>query len=117
MVEGHFVPRENLYLSFLARGKVSEILVKQGDQVTEGQVLVRLGDSQQAEAAVTGAKLELTSAQQAMDTLLRTSGLNKSQAQLAYINAQKAKIDAQLVWDRLDLRSIQTSIDNAQEES
>ena len=56
MVEGHFIPRENLYLSFLARGKISEILVKQGDQVTEGQVLVKLGDSQQAEAAVTGAK-------------------------------------------------------------
>ena len=115
VVEGHFIPRENLYLSFLARGKVSEILVKQGDQVTEGQVLVKLGDSQQAEAAVSAANLESTSAQQAMDALLRTSDLNKSQAQLAYINAQKAKIDAQLVWDRLNLRSIQTSIDNAQE--
>jgi multidrug resistance efflux pump len=34
---------------------------------------------------------------------------------MAYINAQKARIDAQLVWDRLDLKSIQTSIDNAQE--
>ena len=115
VVEGHFIPRENLYLSFLARGKVSEILVKQGDQVTEGQVLVRLGDSQQAEAGVTAANLELTSAQQAMDALLRTVALNKSQAQLADINAQKSKVEAQLIWDRLNLRSIQTSIDNAQE--
>ena len=114
VVEGHYVPRDNLYLSFLARGKVSEILIKQGDQVTEGQALVKLGDNQQAEAAVTGAKLELTSAQQAMDLLLRTVDLGKAQAQLAYINAQKAKIDAQLIWDRLDLKSIQTSIDNAQ---
>jgi multidrug resistance efflux pump len=114
VVEGHFVPRENLYLSFLSRGKVSEILVKQGDQVTEGQTLVRLGDSQLSEAGVTAAKLELTSAQQAMDTLLRTADLNQAQAKLTYLNAEKARIDAQLVWDHLDQKSIQTSIDNAQ---
>jgi multidrug resistance efflux pump len=115
VVEGHFAPRDNLYLSFLSRGRVSEILVKQGDQVTQGQTLIRLGDSEQAMAAVTTAKLELTSAQQAMDALLRTTDLNQAQAKLTYLNAQKAKIDAQLIWDRLDQKSIQTSIDNAQE--
>jgi multidrug resistance efflux pump len=113
--EGHFVPRDSLYLSFLVRGKVSEILVEQGDKVTKGQALIRLGDSQQAEAALTTVKLELISAQQAMDALIRTAGLGAAQAQLAYFNAQKESIDARLVWDRLDLRSIQTSIDNAQE--
>jgi multidrug efflux pump subunit AcrA (membrane-fusion protein) len=115
VVEGHFVPRENLYLSFLSRGRVSEILVKQGDQVKQGQTLIRLGDSEQALAAVSTAKLELTSAQQAMDTLLRTAELNNAQTKLAYLNAQKARIDTQLIWDRLDQKSIQTSIDNAQE--
>jgi multidrug efflux pump subunit AcrA (membrane-fusion protein) len=115
VTEGHFVPRDSLYLSFLIRGQVSEILVKQGDKVTEGQELIRVGDSQQAEAALTAVKLELISAQQAVDTLIRTAGLGGAQAQIAYINAQKARIDSQLVWDRLDLKSIQTSIDNAQE--
>ena len=115
VTEGHFVPRDNLYLSFLVRGKVSEILVKQGDQITEGQALIRVGDSQQAEAALTAVKLELISAQQVMDTLIRTAGLGGAQSQMAYINAQKARLDAQLVWNRLDLKSIQTSIDNAQE--
>ena len=115
VTEGHFVPRDSLYLSFLIRGKVSEILVNQGDKITEGQALIRVGDSQQAEAALTTVKLELISAQQAMEALVRTAGLGAAQAQMAYINAQKARIDAQLVWDRLDLKSIQTSIDNAQE--
>jgi len=115
VTEGHFVPRDSLYLSFLVRGKVSAILVKQGDKVTEGQELIRVGDSQQAEAALTAVKLELISAQQAVDTLIRTAGLGEAQAQITYINAQKARLDAQLLWDRLDLKSIQTSIDNAQE--
>lgn len=115
VTEGHFVPSDNLYLSFLVRGKVSEILVKQGDKVTKGQALIRVGDSQQAEAALTAVNLELISAQQAMDTLIRMAGLGEAQAQMAYINAQEARIDAQLVWDRLDLKSIQTGIDNAQE--
>jgi len=115
VTEGHFVPRDSLYLSFLVRGKVSEILVKQGDKVTEGQVLIRVGESQQAEAALTAVKLELISAQQAMDTLIRTASLGEAQAQMAFINAQKTRLDAQLVWDRLELKSIQTSIDNAQE--
>ena len=115
VTEGHFVPRDSLYLSFLVRGKVSAILVKQGDKVTEGQELIRVGDSQQAKAALTAVKLELISAQQAVDTLIRTAGLGEAQAQITYINAQKARLDAQLLWDRLDLKSIQTSIDNAQE--
>ena len=115
VTEGHIIPRENLYLSFLVRGKISEILVKQGDQVTEGQILIRLGDNQQAQAALTAARLELISAQQASDTLARTADLARAQALIAYIDAQKAKLAAQLVWDRLELKNIQTSIDYAQE--
>ncbi len=59
--------------------------------MTEGQVLIRLGDSQPAEAAVAAANLELTSAQQAMDALLRTAALNQAQAFLAYHQRPKGK--------------------------
>jgi multidrug efflux pump subunit AcrA (membrane-fusion protein) len=115
VAEGHFVPQEILTLSFQVRGKMSEITVKQGDKVSEGQVLARLGDNQQAQAALTAATLELDSAKQAADTLSRTAGLARAQALTAYINAQKIRLASQLVYDRLDLSVIQTGIDNAQE--
>jgi multidrug resistance efflux pump len=114
VAEGHFVPQEILTLSFQVRGKVSEITVKQGDTVSENQVLARLGDNQQAQAALTAATFELYSAKQAVDTLLRTAGLAGAQAFTAYINAQKNRLICQLVYDRLDLSVIQTSIDDAQ---
>jgi HlyD family secretion protein len=114
IAEGHFVPQEILTLSFQVRGKMSEITVKQGDKVSEGQVLARLGDNQQAQAALTAATLELDSAKQAADTLSRTAGLARAQAFTAYINAQKIRLTSQLVYDRLDLSVIQTGIDDAQ---
>jgi multidrug efflux pump subunit AcrA (membrane-fusion protein) len=114
VAEGHFVPQEILTLSFQARGKVSEITVKQGDKVSEDQVLARLGDNQQIQAALTAANFELYSAKQAADILIRTAGLAGAQAFTAYINAQKIRLVSQLVYDRLDLSAIQTSIDDAQ---
>ena len=111
---GHLVPNQNLYLSFQVPGHVIDILVHTGDAVTPGQVLAHLADSQQAEAGLTAAQLELTSAQQAYDTLVRTADLAHAQAWQAYIIAQSVSAAAQLVWDKLDRTKIQTDIDNAQ---
>jgi multidrug efflux pump subunit AcrA (membrane-fusion protein) len=82
IAEGHLFPRDNLYLAFPARGRVAEILVHKGDRVTERQVLIRLGDRQPAQAALAAAQLELTSAQQAYDALVRTADLGRAQATL-----------------------------------
>ena len=111
---GHLVPNQNLYLAFLVPGHVTDILVHKGDQVTQGQVLAHLGDSQQAEAGLSAAQLELTSAQQDYDTLIRTADLARAQAWQTYINAQNTSAAAQLAWDQLDQNTIQTNIDNAQ---
>jgi len=110
---GHLVPNQDLYLSFQVPGHVKDILVHKGDQVTQGQVLAHLGDSQQAEAGLAAAQLELTSAQQAYDMLVRTADLAHAQAWQVYLNAQSASAAAQLVWDKLDQTKIQTDIDNA----
>jgi HlyD family secretion protein len=113
IAEGHAVPAQSLYLAFLVRGRVDEVLVQRGDRVSAGDVLVRLGDRQQAEAALAAANLELTFARQDYDTLVRTADLGRAQAWQAYMNAQKTRAAAQLAWDRLDLNAIQTDIDNA----
>lgn len=111
---GHLVPNQSTYLTFLASGRVEEVLVHMGDHVSQGQVLVRLGDRQQVEAALAGAQAQKVTAQQAFDLLVRTAALGSAQAWQAYMNAQKAVAAAQLAWDKLDLNKIQTDIDNAQ---
>jgi HlyD family secretion protein len=111
---GHLAPNQSTYLTFLASGRVEEVLVHKGDQVSAGQVLVRLGDRQQVEAALAGAQAQQAAAQQAYDLLVRTAALGSAQAWQAYMNAQKAVAAAQLAWDKLDLNTIQTNIDSAQ---
>ena len=44
IAEGHLVPNDDLTLSFTVHGKVAEVLVKKGEKVHEGDVLVRLAD-------------------------------------------------------------------------
>jgi len=111
---GHLVPNQSVYLTFLASGRVDEVLVQKGDHVSRGQVLVRLGDRQPAATALVGAQAQVIVAQQAYDLLVRTAGLVNAQAWQSYMDAQKAHTLAQLAWDRLDLNSIQEDIDTAQ---
>ena len=114
IAEGHLSPNRNQYLAFQAHGKVDQILVKQGDQVKQGQLLASLADRQPAQAALAAAQLALTSAQQAFDSLKRTADLGHAQAWQAYMDAQKSSQAAQLAWDQLDQNAIQTNIDTAQ---
>jgi HlyD family secretion protein len=111
---GHMVPNQSTYLTFLASGRVSKVLVQKGDRVTAGQVLVSLGDRQQVEAALAGAQAQQVAAQQAYDMLARNADLGSAQAWQAYMNAQRAYAAAKLVWDTLNQNTSQTDIDNAQ---
>ena len=100
-------------------GKILEVLVAEGDRVIAGQELVRFDDSllkaqleqaraaqdqaqanydlvaagtpsEQRQAAITAAELELTSARQALQTLNDTAGLVTAQAEQAVAAAEKA---------------------------
>jgi len=114
IAEGHLAPSRNQYLAFQAHGKVDQILVKKGDQVKQGQLLVSLADRQPAQAGLVTAQLALISAQQAFNSLSRSADLGRAQAWQAYMDAQKASVVAQLAWDQLDQNAIQTNIDTAQ---
>lgn len=130
IAEGHLVPEEDLALSFMASGKVAEILIEEGEMVSEGDVLVRLADREQAEAALAAAQLELATAQQAYNEFVRTEGLGRSGAWQAYMDAQIVRAEAEREWEDLnldnldddiadrevDVRDRQEDLDDAQEE-
>jgi multidrug efflux pump subunit AcrA (membrane-fusion protein) len=113
IAEAHLNPNRYQYLTFPLGGKVAEIIVEQGDQVRQGQVLASLVDRQQPQAALAAANLQVTLAQQDLDLLNRSAGPALAQAWLNYMDAQKNRALAQLAWDRLDQSSLQTDIDDA----
>ena len=112
--EGRLEPARSEMLAFAARGRIREVLVKEGDPVTKGQILVRLGDREPAEAAVAATQLELTASLLAVETLERTAALAHAQAWQAFLAAQKKRAEAQRAWERLDLDSIDRDIEDAQ---
>jgi multidrug resistance efflux pump len=114
IAEGHLIPKRSETLAFPARGRIDEIRVKEGEQVTEGQVLVRLGDRELAEAAVAAAKLELTAALQAGEALDRTAPLTHAQAWQRLLAAQVDRAEAQRAWERLDLDALDRDIEDDQ---
>ena len=114
IAEGHLVPKDDLTLSFTVRGKVAEILVEEGDEVSEGDVLIRLADREQAEAALATAQLEMTTAQQNYDEFVRTEGLGRADAWEAYMNAQEVRADAARDWEDLNVDNIEDRIEDRQ---
>lgn len=114
IAEGHLVPQDDLTLSFTVPGKVSEILVEEGEMVREGDILVRLADREGAEAALAATHLELATVQQAYDEFVRTEGLGRSDAWLAYMDTQIIRADAEREWEDLNVDSIEDRIEDRQ---
>lgn len=113
VAEGHVIPLDNLYLSMQVRGEVEEIHVKTGDRVKKDDVLVSQSGRQNAEAALSAAKLEYVSATQALDTLTRTADLARAQARQAFIDAQQARAIAERSWEKFDLEDNEDDITDA----
>ncbi|MBN1304436.1 MAG: HlyD family efflux transporter periplasmic adaptor subunit [Anaerolineales bacterium] len=112
VAEGHIEPLDSLDLFFAVSGKVADIQVLEGEAVSEGQVLVRLADREQAEAALAVANLELTTVQQEYDVFIRTAGLGTANAWQAYMDAQIVRADAEEDWEDLNLDNIEDRIED-----
>jgi multidrug efflux pump subunit AcrA (membrane-fusion protein) len=112
--QGNLVPKDYMYLSFPGGGHVSQVMVKQGDQVTAGQVLASLGDREQYQANVTAAELEVQNAQQALNDLNTNSDITSSNAWLALLDANSALIQAETAWSAIDTDEYQKKIDDAE---
>ena len=112
IAEGHLVPNDDLTLSFTVRGKVAEILVDEDGMVSEGDVLIRLADREQAEAALAAVQLELITAQQAYDDLIRTEGLGRADAWQALMDVQIVRAEAEREWEDLNIDNIDDRIED-----
>lgn len=93
IAEGRLTPVRAIDLSFQVGGTVSEVLVKDGQQVAEGTVLARLSNNADALLALAQAQQEALAASQTLDEI-QYSTLSGSEAALALAQAQADYNDA-----------------------
>lgn len=116
IAEARIVPRDEALLFFNTAGTLAEVLVSEGEPVQAGQVLARLSESAQAQAALAQAKADLLAAQQALDTLNEKAALAAEQARVAVLEAEREAVQAWQAFDRLDTRATRDRIDDLREE-
>jgi multidrug efflux pump subunit AcrA (membrane-fusion protein) len=105
VAEGRVKPIHGANLSFQSRGVVEQVLVKEGDAVKTGDVLIRLSNAGQAEAQV-------VIAQNAYDVLLRNESGDRAQLWEAYMKAQADRAKAGKKWDDLNVDGIEDDIED-----
>ncbi len=88
IAEGRLEPVHYAQIAFGASGVVSEVLIKEGQQVAKGQPLIHLGDESDTNFAA--AQLELVSAQQALNELVNSSGSDLAQNVIDLKDAKEA---------------------------
>ena len=93
IAEGRLEPIHYAEIAFSAGGTVSEVLVKEGQTVKKGDVLVRLGDASDTNYAA--AQLELATAQQALNDLQDTAGTDLAQTVVDLREAREDEEKAQ----------------------
>ena len=74
------VPKQFVDLSFNTNGLINEVLVQEGDTVSEGQVLARLGKLEQIRASIASAELDVLNAQQTLDELYTNAPVEAAEA-------------------------------------
>ncbi|WKZ34892.1 MAG: efflux RND transporter periplasmic adaptor subunit [Anaerolineales bacterium] len=105
VAEGRLEPVRSTHLSFQARGVVEAVLVKAGDAVKRGDVLVRLANAGGAEAQV-------IIAQNAYDLLLRNESGERARLLQSFMDAQIIRAQAERTWDDLNVDAIDDRIED-----
>jgi len=90
---GKIVPEQTALLSVKTGGVVADVLVKEGEAVESGQILVRLEGTEQLQASVSAAQFELATAQYALDSLYDDTNLLAAQALQAKDKSERALED------------------------
>ncbi len=113
VAEGHIQPLQDITLYFAVSGRVDEVLVEEGETVKKDAVLIRLGDREQAEAALATANQELVVAQQEFDDFMRNTDSNRAGAWEKYMQAQVTRGEAEKDWEDLNVDDIEDRIEDA----
>ena len=108
---GVVVPAHEAQLVFSLGGKIKNVNVSVGDQVTAGQVMVELEGQEDLQAAISAAQLELDMAQQALEDLTTEAETSRIQAMQDIIIYEKAVRDAQYTLDNFTVPSNQANLD------
>jgi multidrug resistance efflux pump len=87
IAEGRLEPIRYADIAFTASGRISEILVAEGQTVSKGDELIRLGDASDTQYAA--AQLELVSAKKALTDLNNTAGTDFAQTVIDLKDAQE----------------------------
>jgi HlyD family secretion protein len=95
---GTLIVGNSVELGFGTQGTLESVNVEPGDLVTAGDVLARQADRETLESSVLQAKLDLSAAELALQTLKDQAPLAQAQAQLAVTEAQEALADAESTW-------------------
>jgi multidrug efflux pump subunit AcrA (membrane-fusion protein) len=110
---GKVVPAQWATLSIRNGGIVNSLLVAENDEVNQGDLLLELSGTEQLAAGVTAARLELTGAQQALDSVTDNAGLAAAETLQSLEDARDAVRDAQQRVDNLTFGSKKVDIDQA----
>lgn len=97
--EGRLVPRDFINLSLAKSGQVAEVMIREGDYVQPGTVLLRLGDQVQLQEDLAAAEVELLAANQALENLYKYAPLELANAKMERAEAEKVLAYAE---DKLD---------------
>jgi HlyD family secretion protein len=81
-------------LSFSTMGTVSEVFIKEGDEVKSGQELAKLGNLQSLEASVASAKASLLEAKKDLKDLQENADVSLAQSYADYVTARADFEDA-----------------------
>ena len=92
IAEGRLEPIRYANIAFTTSGVISDVPVKEGQAVKQGDALIRLGDETDSQYAA--AQLELASAQKALNDLQNTGGTDLAQTVVDLKDAKEKYDDA-----------------------
>ncbi|MCD6577138.1 MAG: HlyD family efflux transporter periplasmic adaptor subunit [Anaerolineaceae bacterium] len=116
ITEGHIEPEKSSELSFGISGLVEEILIKEGDSVHSGDVIVRLASCAGIEGEIKTAQFKHLQVQQALDDLALHADVEREKAQQSVLDAQELFHTAQKEWDDYNIDNYEENLGKAQED-